>query len=401
MLKKKKNDIAVKQKIINNKNENRSQLLEQSSINTAILKSIDDIIGIDSSVVPEIIEISKKIIFLVYKLVQYKSQLIEIDYNEESDNITDLNQDSDIINILKRIKVIMAEQKDGMYTNQNNELMNILNLLYNNILINVVIPESKDENKTKDENKITSIVPINTQPKKQLSDAYDINNFTTWYLHHFKKVNENENEKILQEFDYNKNLKYIKNLNVKADDKDLLSQLYFMNNSIIYEAGANLNDCLILSLLSCLNPKFVYLDIVTRNNIASYYRRTVLVDMFNKGLLQVPELETDEIKENIINILLGGGFLPQFIASALGELYNFNILWIITIINMNNDLSLIVDFTDNKKNNTICICNDTTHYRPVQINYNSENFIQKKDFAEKIIKTFPGFNFALIYANGD
>ena len=95
--------------------------------------------------------------------------------------------------------------------------------------------------------------------------------------------------------------------------------------------------------------------------------------------------------KNITDNLLSSTPLPFSIANELGEKYDFNIFWIITLTNKSNEFNLYIQFTDNKKNNTICIQNDTTHFRPVKINYNNkDDFIcSDKGFITEILTKFP------------
>jgi hypothetical protein len=160
-----------------------------------------------------------------------------------------------------------------------------------------------------------------------------------------------------------------------------------INNKLkveVYDRGhAGKNDCLIISLLSCLSQKYRLCEKNLRFEIVDYFRRNYLPYFFkeNKYLLEY-SIFKGRYTKNTSNKLF-----------ILNDLKSINLLDLLTSKNVLIDLiiELILhhlkinffmishtygspeyySFTCNQSNKTICMYGDNIHYRSCKMNYNN------------------------------
>lgn len=166
---------------------------------------------------------------------------------------------------------------------------------------------------------------------------------------------------------------------------------YIKLNVDVYDRGhGGKNDCLIISLLSCLSKSYrSYEQTKIKDNIrfeiADYFRRKYLKNFFEikKEVFLSNEKFKMKIKEtnhilyvidnlieyNLNELLFSKNFLPDVIIELISDFLNINFFMISDVFGQDSSCS----FTCNDSDNTICIYADNSHYRSCKIKNNNIN----------------------------
>jgi hypothetical protein len=166
---------------------------------------------------------------------------------------------------------------------------------------------------------------------------------------------------------------------------------YIKLNVDVYDRGhGGKNDCLIISLLSCLSKSYrSYEQTKIKDNIrfeiADFFRRNYLKNFFEikKEVFLSNEKFKMKIKEtnhilyvidnlieyNLNELLFSKNFLPDVIIELISDFLNINFFMISDVFGQDSSCS----FTCNDSDNTICIYADNSHYRSCKIKNNNIN----------------------------
>ena len=172
-----------------------------------------------------------------------------------------------------------------------------------------------------------------------------------------------------------------------ASSTTVLKDMGVLTNGVIMTASGNEMDCLIHSFLTCISSSFRKCNDNTRDTIASYFRRIILVKKLNDSItafnnasntdkisiedsfiIKNNRLEFPALLQKNINELKSGNMLSTSIAALLATYYN---VYIIVIGSQNQFETYIKSVIGKQIDKLIVFYNySNVHFTPIIFNNN-------------------------------